>query len=161
MDSVISSIFWAYFMTQKSQDRTFFPVINFERKQFSYKLDIKKVLTDLGLNTQDLLFLGELTKDLLSDSDLYLVDFNQLEEGHSYLGPNVKGIIDHHEKVSNYPNSEIECIEKSCSALSLVCLQYEDQLKDLSVVERNSILSVLYLDSGFWNEKLRDFKFFG
>lgn len=40
MDSVISAIFLAFFMSQKDKNKNYFPVIKFKKETFKHKLDI-------------------------------------------------------------------------------------------------------------------------
>ena len=77
-----------------------------------------------------------------------------------YFKSNVKGVIDHHQKLESYSNATLEIIESRGSAVTLVCEQYEKFLKSLVNSYKNAILSVMFIDSGFWNPGLMNFKYF-
>jgi exopolyphosphatase len=122
MDSIISSIAYAYFLNQKSSNKEaiYIPLLNIRKEDINLRKDTLYLFKLLNISTQDLLFLDDnIPLDTLFNQDklrLNLVDHNTLRPSLEHLCNAVESIIDHHtDEHKNYP-----LIDKNNSLIATV-----------------------------------------
>jgi len=119
MDSISAAIIRSFELSLKFPDQTFYPVVNIFRKDFHLRRDIEFLLEELGISSDLILFLDDISP---SEGDkLHLVDHNILAASQSNLSDNVITIVDHHhDEGTNYPSCIQKTIELSGSATTLI-----------------------------------------
>lgn len=111
LDSIVSSILYAYFLNYEGDtqcDALYIPLLNIHRKDLLLRKDVDYLLQLAKIPSNTLLFLDdELPLEKLLQRDrlrLHLVDHNVLRPKQKHLSSTVVSIIDHHADESfSYP----------------------------------------------------------
>eukprot|EP01063_Lacrimia_lanifica_P016017 TRINITY_DN22644_c0_g1_i1.p2 TRINITY_DN22644_c0_g1~~TRINITY_DN22644_c0_g1_i1.p2 ORF type:complete len:413 (+),score=164.65 TRINITY_DN22644_c0_g1_i1:38-1276(+) len=123
MDSIISSIVYAAYLTYVKNER-YVPVLNIPREDLALRVEAVWALTDAGIDVDKLLFFPEL--DLDAVDKVVLVDHNELPAGNPAacaLADKVVEIIDHHEDKHVRGAAVERAVVKVCgSCASLVAM---------------------------------------
>ncbi|CAO3638949.1 unnamed protein product [Cunninghamella blakesleeana] len=146
LNSIISSLIYAYISQQQTTDKLFIPFIKVPLCDLHLRPEVKYVFEQAGIETNDLVCLNKASmmtdwKNKADDKlDIILVDHNQLTPPTSELKHhNVIGIIDHHVDEKQYLNVPLRWIEMVGSCTSQVILLLKDELKQLSIDDQKAI----------------------
>jgi len=111
LDSFVSSVVWAWHKAAVSQQSTFVPLMNIDRKDYKLRTETVHLFNRIGIEPSNVLFKDEvefssLTQQLSKDFlRLTLVDHHVLSESNSYLNPFVTEIIDHRPVAAQFSDS--------------------------------------------------------
>ncbi|CAF1103117.1 unnamed protein product [Brachionus calyciflorus] len=138
LDSIVSSISMAYYLSLKKDSPTsYVPIINSTKSIIKSKKECMYLLDYFSIDLeQDLLFLSEWKKDEIND--VILVDHNELDMKEKDLGIHklVSGVIDHHSDKQLFLKSSPRIIDisvGSCSTLVADLIFNSDFKLDKSV----------------------------
>lgn len=127
LDSIISSIAYAYLLQHENQDQLYVPLLNIYREEIALRKDILYLLQLFQISIDDLLFLDDnVPLDLLFKQNrlrFNLVDHNNLRPRQEHLSSAVERIVDHHaDENKHYPllDSENKTLATVGSAATLV-----------------------------------------
>ncbi len=130
LDSVVSSILYAYFLSREDRaesDALYIPLLNIHREDLLLRKDVDYLLQLAGIPSHTLLFLDdELPLQKLLQHNrlrLHLVDHNALRPKQRHLSSAVVSIIDHHvDECLSYPllASSHKLIEPVGSSATLI-----------------------------------------
>jgi exopolyphosphatase len=122
LDSVVSAIGLAWVLGNRKKHCTALPLIPIKRDDFRLKTESRWVLSQTGVDADNLFFLDDvLPLDTLMSRvrGFALVDHNRLVNGLSKYEKKVRVIMDHHEDLKLYPNA-LRRIEPVGSCATLV-----------------------------------------
>lgn len=107
LDSIISSISYAYLLSQENTE-LFIPLMNIHREEIALRKDILYLFQLVGISVDDLLFLDDnVSLNRLFEQNrlrLNLVDHNVLRPRQEHLSDAIERIVDHHfDENKNYP----------------------------------------------------------
>lgn len=122
LDSVVSAIGLAWVLGNGKKPCAALPLIPIKRDDFRLKTESRWVLSQTGIDVENLFFLDDaLPLDTLMSRvwGLALVDHNRLANGFSNYEEKVRLIMDHHEDLKLYPNA-LRRIEPVGSCATLV-----------------------------------------
>ncbi len=129
LDSIVSSIAYAYLLTYENADQNqlYIPLLNIHREEMALRKDALYLLQLFGLSVDDLLFLDDnVSLDLLLAQEklrISLVDHNLLRPSQEHLSPAIERIVDHHfDENRHYPllSEENKLIAVVGSATTLI-----------------------------------------
>lgn len=122
LDSMASSIAYAYFLNVREGDRIVVPVIPILRADFKLRSEAVYVFDRAGIDPKNLIFMDDINfEEVVKRADgLVLVDQNQLPDLLSHLEDKVAIILDHHRNKDLYPNAVKRLIEPVGSTATLV-----------------------------------------
>lgn len=132
LDSIVSSITYAYFLHQTciSPDAIHLPLINMTRNEIHLRNDVLYLLKMVGISLNELLFLEDVNLNYLfhkNQLQLHLVDHNVLCPTQQDLAPCVCTIIDHHlDENETYPflDKKNKSIAKVGSTATLIAEKF-------------------------------------
>ncbi len=158
LDSVVSSIAFAYLLQKENPNEFYIPLINLERKELDLRPDVLHLLNN-HVAIDDLLFLNSVSFEDLYDHDLMrlnLVDHNILRPRQQKYFQVVERIVDHHadEKVE-YPLLKMKNVTVIGSSASLVTEYFQKSLSakmnpDIALM----LLAPILMDTG--NLKMKE-----
>ena len=122
LDSVVSAIGLAWVLGNGKKPCSALPLIPIKRDDFRLKTESRWVLSQTGIDAENLFFLDDvLPLDTLMSRvrGFALVDHNRLANGLSKYKEKVRLIMDHHEDLKLYPNA-LRRIEPVGSCATLV-----------------------------------------
>jgi len=122
LDSMASSVLFAFSKGTVSDGLPNVPVMNVPREDFNLRTEAAWLFRESGVSAADLLFLDDLDLGKLfaaGGSKLVLVDHNKLSNKQSNWADSVEEIIDHHANEGLYPQAK-KVIEPTGSAATLV-----------------------------------------
>lgn len=122
LDSMASSVLYAFSKGAVSDGLPNIPVMNIPREDFNLRTEAAWLFKESGVSAADLLFLDDLDLNQLfaaGSSQLVLVDHNKLANRQSVWADAVVEIIDHHANEGLYPAAK-KVIESTGSASTLV-----------------------------------------
>ena len=167
MDSVIGAICLGYYYTKKLGS-LWVPVINCNKKEFFYNLEIVLHLNDCQIDLDDLFYYDEYKATYTPDkvTEVALVDHNILDVNQAEVADKVTRVIDHHYDAQAYKETlvEKECcfVGSACALVALKIAKDEGLFKtDLTPGQMNfaTLLgAAVVLDSYNFKEELRDKK---
>lgn len=140
LDSIISSIAYAYLLNQKElanqTNGLYIPLLNINREEMVLRRDITYLLQLLGISTKTLLFLDDNSPlhNLFVQERVRvnLVDHNTLRPSQRWLSDVVERIVDHHVDENNcYPlvSSEDKLVATAGSNTTLITnMLFKDQI---------------------------------
>lgn len=108
LDSMASSILFAYSKGPASAGLSNVPVMNIPREDFNLRTEAVWLFRQVGLGAENLLFLDDLNLDKLfsaGGSKLVLVDHNKLASNQAGFADAVEEILDHHADEGLYPKA--------------------------------------------------------
>uniref|UniRef100_A0A667YX60 Prune exopolyphosphatase n=1 Tax=Myripristis murdjan TaxID=586833 RepID=A0A667YX60_9TELE len=124
LDSVVSSLAMAYFLSQISPGNSVVvPVLNVPRSEFQLRADCRFLLTEVGVAMETLVFRDEVDLGRLHGNRrlaLTLVDHNVLSSTDSGLQGAVVEVIDHHQLETNASSSCSVAVETVASCATMV-----------------------------------------
>jgi exopolyphosphatase len=122
LDSMASSIAYAYFLNAVENDRVIVPLIPIVRDDFKLRTEAAYVFDRAGINIKSLIFLDDIDFKTVVKRvvGLVLVDHNQLPDPLSHLQDKVAVILDHHRNQGLYPHAVKRVIEPVGSTATLV-----------------------------------------
>lgn len=125
LDSMASAVCLAWQLAKKSkQDGTvFLPFIPIPREDFRLRTEAAFLFGEAGLSEADLFFTHDVNLEAFRNSaemHLVLVDHNKPGKAFAAFGPNVAGIVDHHQDEGLFPEIKERSIEPVGSACTLV-----------------------------------------
>lgn len=154
LDSMVAAVVYSLFLQTLSKSPTirYAPVLNIPRKHFGLRGEAPGAFSSAGIDINSVTFVDEIDLKELSSSklvDVVMVDHNKLAESQKFLGPCIKGIIDHHKNEHLYEStSSFRHIKTIGSACSLVALQALEQAPEIITPEVATLLtSVILLDT--------------
>ncbi len=108
LDSIVSSITYAYLLHHEKPNEFYVPLLNIFREEIALRKDILHLFQQLGISSDDLLFLDDQVPldDLFAQDKLRftLVDHNILRPRQEHLSDAVERIVDHHaDENKQYP----------------------------------------------------------
>lgn len=149
LDSIASSISYAYFLNSKngSTEHLYLPLLSLKKGNLALRKDTLYLFDSLQISTEDLLFLDDSSflETLLDENKLrlILVDHNCLRPDQQHLSSSVEEILDHHfdEKIG-YPllTSENSIITEMGSTCTLVTEKF---LNEKSIVLTPELATLL------------------
>lgn len=155
LDSITSSISYSYLQYMNS-DKYVFPLINIPREDIKLRRDVDWLFNDIGIDTNDLLFVEDL-KELPVSAKFILVDHNSpqgyVKEYISKDQSKVLAVVDHHIDEGLYLNANPRIIESCGSCSSLVNIYFKDTIKKLKfdTNERKMFISGVCTDTSGLN----------
>lgn len=117
LDSVVSSVSYAYFAAKDDPSQCFVPLLNFRRSELSSRKDIELVFSQLQISKDSLFFVDDLAH-LQPPQGLVLVDHNR--PVHPLAQYTVTGIIDHHEDEKMFEDVTPRIVQRAGSCSTLV-----------------------------------------
>lgn len=128
LDSIFSSISYAYLLNSENKDQIYIPLLNMYREELSLRKDTLYLIELLNISPDDLLFLDDnVPLDLLFSQNrlrFNLVDHNVLRPRQEHLSPAVERIVDHHaDENKEYPlltqeNKEIVIVGSAATLIA-------------------------------------------
>lgn len=108
LDSIASSISYAYFLNQEEEEGFYIPLINIHREEIALRRDVLYLFKLVGISVDDLLFLDDnIPLDKLFEQKrlrFNLVDHNVLRPRQKQYSEAVERVVDHHfDENINYP----------------------------------------------------------
>ncbi|MCP3942810.1 MAG: hypothetical protein GY710_15175 [Desulfobacteraceae bacterium] len=133
LDSIASSIVYAYFLNILHKDKHIVPIIPIPRADFKLRTEVVYVFKLTGINPNHLTFLDDMNFEELMKHDiqLILVDHNKLSSRYKHYKDRVCHILDHHKNEGLYPQVHKRVIEPVGSTATLVGEQIIDHNADL------------------------------
>ncbi|HAR32697.1 MAG TPA: pyrophosphatase [Desulfobacter sp.] len=122
LDSVVSAIGLAWVLGTGQKPCVTLPLIPIKRDDFRLKTESRWVLSQTGVDAENLFFLDDiqpLDRLMSRVREFALVDHNRLTNGFSKYKEKVMRIMDHHEDLKLYPNA-LRRIEPVGSCATLV-----------------------------------------
>lgn len=122
LDSMASSIAYAYFLSAMENDRVIVPLMPIVRADFKLRTEAVYVFDRAGIDLTNLIFLDDIDFETLVKraGGLVLVDHNQLPDPLSHLENKVAIILDHHRDQGQYLHAVMRAIEPVGSTATLV-----------------------------------------
>ncbi|EIE80335.1 hypothetical protein G6F46_008861 [Rhizopus delemar] len=114
LDSIISSLLFAYFSHQQDPDKIYIPVVKVPRNDLELRPELKYVFEQVGLDYHQLVCLEEIPKM----GELVLIDHNHATE--PFQDWPIVGVLDHHVDEGLYKTIALRRIEMVGSCVSLV-----------------------------------------
>ena len=111
LDSIASSISYAYFLQKLNNSNCFVPVMNIPKEDFKLRTETTWFFKKLDIDYTLLLFWPEIKEQNLKNFNLILTDHNTLSSSQQEYSSNILEIIDHHEDDGKY-EPKIRIIEK-------------------------------------------------
>lgn len=153
MDSIVSSIIYAYFkqLKVKPEEHLYLPLINIPREDFPLRTESQWIFDQLGLKTDNLLFYPEVTafiesKVQKSKLNFILVDHNKLSTSQSFIANLIEEIVDHHTNEGLKVPKVIEMVGSCTSLVAEKIAQNAPELFD-NVVVSKLLLGTILLDT--------------
>ncbi len=139
LDSMASSIAYAYLFTLKNPDSPALPVMPVARGDFHLRTEAVFVMNEAGIGSDDLVFIDDVDFSKLMDgAGLVLVDHNALAPALEKFSDKVVGILDHHHDEGLFPEANPRIIQPTGSATSIVAKEFLDQ--DVTISREVAIL---------------------
>ncbi len=144
LDSMQAAVLYAYL-------RGAVPVINIPRADFKLRTEAVYLITEAGINVDQLIFADEIDLDELQAAgrlSLILVDHNKLAAPQEKFASVVTGVIDHHKDEGLFPDASPRIIEPVGSVATLVAelmLQQDEALLEPGVAKL--LLGTILLDT--------------
>lgn len=131
LDSVVSSIAFAYLLQKENPNDLYIPLVNMQRHELNLRPDVLYILNN-HLSLDNLLFLNEASLEELHKSGLLrlnLVDHNVLTPRQRQYSSTVERVVDHHvdEKVQ-YPLLVMKNITVIGSTASLITEYFQKSI---------------------------------
>jgi exopolyphosphatase len=146
LDSIASSLSYAYFLQQKEQSGFFIPVLNIPSHEFKLRTETTWFFKKLDIDYSLLLFWPEIEKQNLENVDFILTDHNVLSNHQRVYSSNVTEIIDHHVDEKKYsPKKRI--IESVGSVCTLIGERILHQGVEIPLPILELILGTILLDT--------------
>lgn len=122
LDSMASSIAFAYITAANEKDKTIVPVMPIIKADFKLRTEVVYVFEQAGINPDNIIFMDEIDIERLLDrtTGLALMDHNKLSKGFEGHGHKVSVILDHHKDEALYPHARKRIIEPVGSTATLV-----------------------------------------
>lgn len=140
LDSIASALCYSLLNAEK---RAVIPLLNFPRKELSFRKEVLYLFDLYGLDQKNLYFKEDLQG---FQGELTLVDHHTLALDQKYLRPLVKRIIDHHPGApENFPQKVEAEIVHCGSTATLIALQAEN--KPFSKEASALLLGAILLDT--------------
>lgn len=139
LDSIASSISYAYFLKMKDSKNEYIPIMNIPREDFQLRTETVWFFKKLELDSSDLLFFPEIK--LPKHFSLILTDHNRLAPHQEQYSNNVFEIIDHHEDEKKY---DLKKDKRKVEPVGSVCTLITEKLLESSI-ELDSIVYELLL----------------
>jgi exopolyphosphatase len=106
LDSIVSSIAFAYLLNCENSNQLYVPLMNFRKEEMALRKDALYLFDLLNISIDDLLFLDDQVPldQLFSHHSLRidLVDHNLLRPSQEHLSNTVERIVDHHADENKY-----------------------------------------------------------
>ena len=152
LDSVVSSLVYAYFLHVDSADgATTFPIIDISRKDLKLKTEVIFVLDEVGLKSDNLIFSDDSSVASVianAETQLVLVDHNVLAKRWFAGEKRLVEIIDHHVDEKKHLQSKKD-IRTVGSCVSLIyeklLAKYSEEMKDEAFLKM--ILGTVLMDT--------------
>jgi len=125
LDSMASSIAYAYLQQQITPALHVLPVMPIPRKDFVLRTEAVYVFGEAGINLADVVFMDEVHPDtLFGNAAIVLVDHNRIAESFVQHSDKVTGILDHHKDEGLYLDASPRIITTIGSTASLVSREF-------------------------------------
>lgn len=141
LDSVVSSISYAYFAHLKNEP--VLPLLSFTRGELNARKDVALVLDRLDINKDSLLYADDLKK--LDPEGIILVDHNKPSDILSSFP--IVGIIDHHQDEKLFFEADPRIVQTAGSCSSLVAQYWMNQGIQLDKDVVKLLLAPLVIDT--------------
>lgn len=146
LDSITSSISYAYFLKMKDSKNDYIPVMNIPREDFALRTETVWFFKKLNLNSSDLVFWPELK--LPKQFSLILTDHNRLAPHQEQYSNHVFEIIDHHEDEKKYSlKDDFRKIEPVGSVCSLIAEKLLSSSMELDLIIYELLIGTILIDT--------------
>lgn len=111
LDSIVSSISLAFYLSSNTETPTFIPIINSSKSIIATKKPCTYLFDQMSVDLDDLIFIGEVKRDRLDQ--VILVDHNELDQREKddlKLESLVRGVVDHHIDRGGFSNAPLRLI---------------------------------------------------
>jgi exopolyphosphatase len=145
LDSIASSIVYAYLRNLQGQRSFVLPLMVIPRKDFMLRTEAVYVFKEANIDLDDVVFIDELDLDkTMEQAEIALVDHNKLAGDLKKFDSRVVSILDHHRDEELYKTASPRIIEPVGSTTSLVAREFftseVDMSRDVAVLLGGTIL---------------------
>ena len=145
LDSMASSIVYAYLRALQDPELSVLPLMMIPREDFILRKEAVYVFKEANINLDDVVFLDECDFDKgIEQAALVLVDHNKLKGDLEKFDSKVVSILDHHKDEECYKTASPRIIEPVGSAASLVAREFFttgiEMSRDVAVLLGGTIL---------------------
>jgi exopolyphosphatase len=132
LDSLSSSIVYAYLQSLKDKTKTVVPLTNIPKEELDLRPEYKWLLKQAHLSTEEVITLSDISSDTMQNAEWVLVDHNVPTGPVAAHLDKVTGVIDHHSDEKKIPQGvQPRVIEKCGSCSSLVVNHFKDVWQNL------------------------------
>jgi exopolyphosphatase len=148
LDSMVSSILYGFYLSQRHPEETVLPVINIPQKDYKLRTEAVYLFNQIGVSAENLIFIDQVDLDELARKNnlrFILVDHNRLTVAEERLRDFIVEIIDHHENEKQHPRNARIDIRPVGSTATLVAerllnLKHVRNFKDINRLLLGTIL---------------------
>jgi len=145
LDSMVSSIVYAYLRNLLEQGSFVLPLMVIPREDFMLRTEAMYVFNKANIDLDDVVFIDELDLDkIMEQAEFVLVDHNKLAGDLKKFDSKVVSILDHHRDEDLYKTASPRVIEQVGSTTSLVAHEFFtsgiEMSRDVAVLLGGTIL---------------------